>query len=176
MSSLPNNNDFLNTDNSVSEPTKNKRRTALEIEMDKYPEYYALNEYDRRCLVANNYFRVLYGDKTIEVPPSDKHYEKYFDYRCYDRARGYQQLKKREAEFNVMYKKLTEKTINYDEGNGKPIGDVKIEVKVDEIKDVINVKKEEPEPIKQNIVPEKKQKIKKVNDKKNDDNITPSLF
>ena len=107
MSELPINNDFLNSpENNDSEPTKKKRRTALEIEMEKYPEYYALCEYDRKCLVATNYFNVLYGNKIVEVPPSDVHYAKYFDKKCYDRHPEYQKQKKAEAEYDKMIDKF----------------------------------------------------------------------
>jgi len=196
MSGLIENNDFLSqakssTENNV-EPIKKKRRTALEVEMDEYPEYYALTPYQRKCLVATNYWNIMYGNKPIDVPPSDKHYEKYFDYKCYDRYYEYQKQKKREAEYDAMIKRHREESdlrnnkvlnelsvvenIIKTENNDKPNGNVVIENKVAEVKDNIVIQKKEPEPIKQNIVPEKKQKTKRVNEKKSHDDITPSLF
>ena len=154
MSSLPNNNDFLNSDDSVSEPTKKKRRTALEVEMEKYPKYYAINECNRKCLVATNYFLVLYGMDIIEVPESDKHYHKYFDKKCYDRAAPYQKMKKIEAEYNAMIKRHREESeLKNNKQNEKPNGNVVVENTVTEVKDIIVVvQKKEPEPVKQNIV------------------------
>jgi hypothetical protein len=114
MTGLTENNDFLNqasikvADN--KEPVKKKRRTALEIEMDEYPEYYALTPYQRKCLVATNYWNVMYGNKIVEVPPSDTHYHKYFDKRCYDRYIGYQKQKKLEADYNNMLQGFRDKT------------------------------------------------------------------
>lgn len=156
MTSLPTNNDFLNqasnNDDSGKETTKRKRRTALEIEMEKYPEYYALCEYDRRCLVANNYWRVMYGMPIIEVPPSDTHYYKYFDKKCYDRYSEYQKQKKREAEYNNMllnYRKQTETKLINDE-NIEQNGDVVVEDKIIETKDNVVIKREEEMPIEEN--------------------------
>ena len=105
MSGLPDNSDFLSqgavpSSSPSPSPAPKKRRTALEIEMDAYPEYYALTPYERKCLTATNYFNVLYGNKIVEVPPSDAHYHKYFDKRCYDRAETYQKQKKLEKEIN----------------------------------------------------------------------------
>ena len=156
MTSLPTNNDFLNqasnNDDSGKETTKRKRRTALEIEMEKYPEYYALCEYDRRCLVANNYWRVMYGMPIIEVPPSDTHYYKYFDKKCYDRYSEYQKQKKREAEYNNMllnYRKQTETKLINDE-NIEQNGDVVVENKIIKTKDNVVIKREEEMPIEEN--------------------------
>jgi hypothetical protein len=112
-SSLSNNNDFLakSTETataSSSEPTeKNKRRTALEIEMDNFPEYHALSPYHRKCLIATNYWRVMNGEKITEVPESDIRYHKYFDKNCYELAKGYQIKKNLEKEYNENYKNMT---------------------------------------------------------------------
>ena len=105
MSELPINNDFLNQKNEVK--LVKKRRTSLEVEMDKFSEYYSLNEYQRKCLVATNYFRVLYGLYEIQVPPSDEHYYKYFDNKCYERAENYKKMKQRELYFKENFSKLT---------------------------------------------------------------------
>ena len=156
MSQLPNNNDFLDSGNEpVSEPTKKKRRSSLEIEMEKYPDYYALNEYDRKCLVATNYFLVLYGKNIIDVPESDKNYHKYFDKKCYDRAVPYQSMKKREAEYNAMIKKNREQIeLKNNKQNEKPNGDVVVKDTVAEAKDNVVVIQKELEPIKQSPVKE----------------------
>jgi hypothetical protein len=79
----------------------------LPIQMDKYPEYYSLTEYQRKCLVATNYFRVLNGEYEIPVPPSDEHYFKYFNNNCYEKATLYKEMKKRELEFKNNFAKLT---------------------------------------------------------------------
>lgn len=52
-------------------------------EDEKYSEYYSLNEYERKALVATNYWRVINGKQEIPVPETDLHYKKYFDKRCY---------------------------------------------------------------------------------------------
>lgn len=171
MSGLTENNDFLSeakpSNQNNIEPVKKKRRTALEIEMDEYPEYYALTPYHRKCLVATNYWNVMYGNKIIEVPPSDKHYEKYFDKRCYDRYIGYQKQKKLEAKYNDMLngfrnreeeknskieveKSLVVETIIKPEENEKSNRVTVVEDKVIEVKvDVVVAKKEEM-PIEEN--------------------------
>jgi len=118
MTELPNNSDFLKQTSDISKAlnkVKEINKTKDEIiipdedvykrpltEEEKYPEYYALCENSRRCLVATNYFNVLYGNNIIEVPISDEHYHKYFDKRCYDRAESYQKEKKLESEYNEM--------------------------------------------------------------------------
>lgn len=91
MSSIGNNNDFLSQSN--SEPSKNKRRTTLQIEMDEYPEYYALNISQRNSLDASNYWRVMNGQPAIKVPLSDENYHKYFDKKCYSLKDAYQKQK-----------------------------------------------------------------------------------
>lgn len=169
MSGLSINNDFLSeakpsTQNNI-EPVKKKRRTALEIEMDTYPDYYALTEYQRKCLVATNYFNVLYGNKVIEVPLSDAHYHKYFDKRCYDKYVAYQKQKKLEVKYDAMIDKyrtnkekdnkievveeLVVETIIKPEENGQTNGVTVIEDKITEVKVDIVAKKEEM-PIEEN--------------------------
>lgn len=64
---------------------KASEKTSKE-ELAKYPQYYALTEYERSCLSAINYWRVIGGLSIIEVPPSDTDYAKYFDARCYQIA------------------------------------------------------------------------------------------
>lgn len=106
MSALKPNSDFLNDKSELTNETPasntdgKKRRTKLEIEMAKFPEYYALNEYQRKCLATNNYWRVMNGEPIVEVPPSDKHYHHYFDKRCYEIAGEYQEKLKRGKQGN----------------------------------------------------------------------------
>lgn len=89
------NNDFLSQKGSTNfgNPKNKKQSKPTKEELKTYHEYYALNEYSRKCLVATNYFRVLNGEHEIPVPPHDTHYHKYFDKRCYERAASYQRLK-----------------------------------------------------------------------------------
>jgi len=178
MTGLTENNDFLSeakpSNQNNIEPVKKKRRTALEIEMDAYPDYYALCEYDRKCLVATNYFNVLYGNKVIEVPPSDTHYHKYFDKKCYDRYVGYQKQKKLEADYNAMvdkYRKQTEKANKIEvveelvveniikpEENEKSNRVTVVEDKVIEVKvDVVAKKEEMPIEENKNFLEEKRE-------------------
>jgi hypothetical protein len=49
-----------------------------------YSEYNLLSNYQKRCLPATNYWRIMTGLEEIKVPESDKEYYKYFDKRCYD--------------------------------------------------------------------------------------------
>jgi hypothetical protein len=114
MSGLLPNNDFLNDTSSVDKPIKEiqdadkkKRRTHLEVEMEKFPEYYALTDYHKTCLVTNNYWRVMNGEPIIEVPPSDKHYYKYFDNRCYEMSKDYQRKIKMEKQYKENLSKET---------------------------------------------------------------------
>ena len=55
------------------------------VDMDKikeqYPEYFALSNYHKKCLVATNYWRVINGKPIIEVPLQYAYYHKYFDKR-----------------------------------------------------------------------------------------------
>jgi hypothetical protein len=90
--SLNHNNDFL---------SQSKKPTEQEL----YPEYFSLLPYERKCLVSMNYWRVMYGQKIVEVPPSDTYYHKYFDKGCYERKEVYQLQKQREKEFNKMLEK-----------------------------------------------------------------------
>ncbi len=53
-----------------------------------------LNKNQRNSLDASNYWRVMNGQKPIEVPPSDTEYHKYFDKRCFELAKKYQLSKK----------------------------------------------------------------------------------
>ena len=89
MVSLETNNDFLNQGSASK-----KKRTPQEIEMDNFPEYYALNKNQRNSLDASNYWRVMNGQKPIEVPQSDTEYHKYFDKKCFELAKKYQLSKK----------------------------------------------------------------------------------
>jgi len=177
MTGLTENNDFLNQAKPSTqnvEPVKKKRRTALEIEMEAYPDYYALTPYQRRCLVATNYWNVMYGNKIVEVPPTDEHYHKYFDKMCYDRYYEYQKQKKREAEYDAMIKRHREESdlrnnkvsnellvvenIIKPEENEKPNRVAIIEDKVAEVKiDVIAKKEEMPIEENKNFLEEKRE-------------------
>ena len=50
------------------------------VDMDKikeqYPEYFALSNYHKKCLVATNYWRVINGKPIIEVPLQYAYYHK----------------------------------------------------------------------------------------------------
>jgi hypothetical protein len=181
MNGLTENNDFLNQAKPSTqnvEPVKKKRRTALEIEMEAYPDYYALTPYQRRCLVATNYWNVMYGNKIVEVPPSDEHYHKYFDKKCYDRYIGYQKQKKLEANYDAMLqgfrdksekeknekveviveKELVVENIIKPEENEKPNRVDVIEDKVAEVKvDIIAKKEEMPIEENKNFLEEKRE-------------------
>lgn len=139
------NNDFLSEFNE-SEIAPKKRRTKEEILKDKYPEYFALTEYQRKCLVATNYWRVMNGMSFIEVPEQDTHFHKYFDNRCFDlyRKKKKQEEKLKQLEANKPVYKLAEP---------EPI----------------------PEPIPEPTPePDKIKKLKKTNN--NNSNNQPTLF
>lgn len=164
MTSIENNNDFLSQSN--SEPYKNKRRTALQIEMDEYPEYYALNISQKNSLDASNYWRVMNGEPIIKVPLSDENYHKYFDKKCYSLKDAYQKQK--------GYLVIT-KNVNNDKQNRVDVASTEVITNKSSIENEVQqkkheVKREEPKiekPI-QKIVPEKKPKpIKKTPENNN---------
>jgi hypothetical protein len=164
MSGITNNNDFLNQSN--SEPSKNKRRTALQIEMDEYPEYYALNISQRNSLAASNYWRVMNGEPIIKVPLSDENYHKYFDKKCYSLKDAYQKQKG----YIVIGKKLSDGEQNRINVASTEIIENKNNVENEIKQKEPEAKREEPKiekPI-QKIVPEKKAKpIKKAPENNN---------
>ncbi len=49
----------------------------------QFPEYFALTKYQRKCLCATNYWRVVSGLPVIKVPKEDVHYYNYFNENCY---------------------------------------------------------------------------------------------
>lgn len=158
MSSISNNNDFLNQSN--SENQKNKRRTAIQIEMDEYPDYYALNISQRNSLAASNYWRVMNNQPIIKVPLSDENYHKYFDKRCYSLKDAYQKQKG----YIVIGKKLNDGEQNRVNVASTEIIENKSDVKNEIRQKEPESKREEPKIEKtiQKIVPEKKPKpIKK---------------
>jgi hypothetical protein len=159
--SIKPNNDFLSEENE-SESTPRKRRTKEEILKDKYPEYFALTEYQRKCLVATNYWRVLNGMTFIEVPEQDTHFHKYFDYRCFD-------LYKQKLKLQEKLKKLELEKPIYKTPKPEPVIEQKIEPIIQEpIKEVKSEVKDEL----------KKPEIKPANKKKpsSDNNNQPTLF
>jgi hypothetical protein len=87
---MKSNNSFLGNKLTAADKEYEKKR-AEQFENDKklYPEYCALTQYQRNCLPATNYHRVLQGQKEIPVPPSDSNYAKYFDKNCYELAKTY---------------------------------------------------------------------------------------
>lgn len=76
MSGIQPNTDFL--------PKQDKKKSNEEILREMYPEYFALSEYQRRCLPATNYWRVMSGMSFIPVPKEDTRFYKYFDKRCFE--------------------------------------------------------------------------------------------
>jgi len=50
----------------------------------KYDEYHKLPAYQKKCLSATNYWRVMNGMKVIDVPSEDINYYNYFNKSCYD--------------------------------------------------------------------------------------------
>jgi hypothetical protein len=51
----------------------------------EYREYEKLNDYQKKCLSATNYWRVMSGLKEIKVPAEDVDYYKYFNRSCFDK-------------------------------------------------------------------------------------------
>ena len=72
------NQDFLN---STDKKAKEEYYQSLR---KQYPEYFALTKYQRKCLSATNYWRVIAGIKEIPVPKEDTEYFKYFNKACYN--------------------------------------------------------------------------------------------
>lgn len=177
MSSIQPNNDFLSSSDDTEKVAVRKRRTALEIEQDEYPEYHALNDYEKKCLAPNNYWRVMSGMEIIKVPPSDKNYHKYFDKRCYDLCFNFQKQKKAEAierdrieaerkvKEDIINASIQEKLAEVPEVKVIPI----IEKEVEVIKTVEPIKVVEPVKVAEAvkvIEPPKIEKPKKVQEKK----------
>lgn len=153
------NTDFLKE---RGEPFKGNfnKKTIKQVKPSKddlkdYPEYYGMNEYQRRCLVSTNYFRVLQGKREIPVPASDLHYHKYFDKRCYDLSEDYRKLNGSGGTFTTKTAIIEEKPVvkkNTDTKNKfeswknaelAPIVEEKPVSVVDVIEKVIEPKKEE---------------------------------
>lgn len=91
MSALTPNSDFL----SEQQPAKvipinaeaEEKERQKKLYEEKYSVYLSLTEYQRKCLVATNYHRVLQGLDYIEVPPEDTNYYKSFDKGCFQRRK-----------------------------------------------------------------------------------------
>jgi len=151
---------------------KNKRNQDNHIKEDlkKYTEYYQLSEYQRRCLPATNYFRVLNGQHEILVPPSDTHYHKYFDKRCYELAPQYQKLKSSGGVFstNIVIddelKKQSEPPVELKKD--KPVDEIKKQDLVNEVKpEEFVLPKQEPKIKFSSIEENEKIKTESKNDK-----------
>jgi hypothetical protein len=52
-----------------------------------YEEYHKLSIYQKKCLHATNYWRVILGLGYIEVPEEDADFHNYFDKRCFEIAK-----------------------------------------------------------------------------------------
>lgn len=48
------------------------------LEKDGYQQYKSLTEPQRKALVSTNYFRILNGEKPIDVPPEDNQFWNYW--------------------------------------------------------------------------------------------------
>lgn len=48
----------------------------------KYEEYDKLTPYQKKCLSATNYWRLINGLKAIDVPSEDYEYYNYFNKKC----------------------------------------------------------------------------------------------
>ena len=57
-----------------------------------YEEYNKLNHYQKKCLPATNYWRVMSGLSLIEVPAEDLDYHKYFNESCFEKYKTKQRL------------------------------------------------------------------------------------
>jgi len=82
-------------DKGKTQPQKVISQEQYDIEKAKYPEYFALSDYHKKCLIATNYWRVMNGIPIIEVPALYTYYHKYFDKRCYELAKEHQEKFKR---------------------------------------------------------------------------------
>lgn len=172
----------------INTPSKSKPAATPKIseeEKNRFPEYYALNEYSRKCLASTNYWRVMNGQKEIPVPESDLVYHKYFDKRCYKLKDAYQKKQelnklelssrkleiKPEEEIHVTEPELTKKeeiveNVIIEE---KPILEETVFTSFEPEPEIV---KTEPEPKIENklYVPEvKKTPPKKAQPKKSDD-------
>lgn len=125
---------------------------------EKYKEYKSLNDYSKNCLVATNYWRIMWGKAFIDVPPQDVRFWFYFNVRCFDDALRWQKTRKPEFEEKnrceeEKHKLLDEKNNNVKDSNpiNEPVTEVKIvsekkeeDMPIEENKDFLNQKQEHP--------------------------------
>lgn len=151
----------------------------------KHKEYGKLNDYSKRCLVATNYWRVMWGDNFIDVPTKDIRFWYYFDPKCFDLAPEWQRTKR--PDFIERNKELeVQRLLN--ESNKIEVKDVvssieperKIEIKepeiiekpkieempIEENKDFLNQKREHPiYPKRENVVIKSDSENKPIDEK-----------
>lgn len=126
----------------------NKVKQIEKREIDeKYKAYKELNDYSRRCLIATNYWRVMWGSGFIDVPTQDVRFWFYFDVKCFEDAPYWQKIKKPEfeernrLEAEAEQKILSEKTANVKDA------DVKKTEPAPEPEKIIEPEKKEPEVV-----------------------------
>lgn len=184
------NSDFFNEKSDVKKVVYNNKKTAnsqsvktekvSKEEKERYPEYYSLTEYQKKILVANNYWRVMHGEKAIPVPESDLHYHKYFDKRCYELASGFQKMRElNKIEVREEKVKVEEKVIVHEKTKKEELvvtSEVKNEVEIVEEKTIKKVEEVKPVTPVQNKPELKKKASAKKEIIKNQDDSQMGMF
>ncbi len=141
-------------------------------ELEDYSVYNEGTDYDRECLKATNYFKVMNGEKFISVPVLDIYFWHWFDPKCFERAESYQHLRKVEKEILEKRRIMEGGAVKTEPQESEPIPMVETKPhiventpEVIETKDVI-LEPEIPEPPAEitpskPVIPEKKGKPKK---------------
>ncbi len=85
--------------------TYGKIKEVENREVDKtYAEYYSLTEHQRKSLDATNYWRVMQGERFIDVPETDIYFWRYFYPRAFELAKGWQEGENRKKEYEIIEK------------------------------------------------------------------------
>jgi hypothetical protein len=178
-----------------------KKIIKSEKELNNYSAYKKLNDYDRYCLLGNNYWNIMNGDydRVTSVPTQDLHFWFYFNETCFVECDGFQRRKKAEAEerrknevlrIDDEFKVEPKKELKIEP---EPIIEIKpepelnkepekiAEMPIEENKDFLKEKQEHPvypkrenlkPDIKKEPEPEKDKKTKKTKKGKNDDQVS----
>lgn len=77
-----------------------KKIVKSQAQLNNYSVYKDLCDYDRYCLLGNNYWTIMNGDYDdfVPVPPQDLHFWYYFNETCFKECDAFQLRKKMEAE------------------------------------------------------------------------------
>lgn len=77
-----------------------KKIVKNEAQLNNYSTYKKLNDYEKYCLIGNNYWVIMNGDyhSYVPVPPQDLHFWYYFNETCFIDCDSFQIRKKNDRE------------------------------------------------------------------------------